>query len=77
MEIKVFGPGCAKCKTTYQVIEKVLKEHGIDATITKVEDIVEIMNHNVMQTPAVSVDGVMKVKGHVPTEDEVKKMLGI
>lgn len=77
MEIKVFGPGCAKCKTTYQVIEKVLKDHGIDATITKVEDIVEIMNHNVMQTPAVSVDGVMKVKGHVPTEDEVKKMLGI
>ncbi|MDY4043427.1 MAG: thioredoxin family protein [Marinifilaceae bacterium] len=77
MEIKVFGPGCAKCKTTYQVIEKVVKEHGIDATITKVEDIVEIMNHNVMQTPAVSVDGVMKVKGHVPTEDEVKKMLGI
>ena len=76
MEIKVFGPGCAKCKTTYQVIEKVVKEHGIDATITKVEDIVEIMNHNVMQTPAVSVDGVMKVKGHVPTEDEVKKMLG-
>lgn len=77
MEIKVFGPGCAKCKTTYQVIEKVVKEHGIDATITKVEDIVEIMNHNVMQTPAVSVDGMMKVKGHVPTEDEVKKMLGI
>lgn len=77
MEIKVVGPGCAKCKTTYQVIEKVVKEHGIDATITKVEDIVEIMNHNVMQTPAVSVDGVMKVKGHVPTEDEVKKMLGI
>lgn len=77
MEIKVFGPGCAKCKTTYQVIEKVVKDHGIDATITKVEDIVEIMNHNVMQTPAVSVDGVMKVKGHVPTEDEVKKMLGI
>ena len=77
MEIKVFGPGCAKCKTTYQVIEKVVKEHGIDATITKVEDIVEIMNHNEMQTPAVSVDGVMKVKGHVPTEDEVKKMLGL
>lgn len=77
MEIKVLGPGCAKCKSTYHVIEKVLKENQVEATLTKVDDIMEIMNYNVMTTPAVVVDGVVKLKGQVPTESDVKKMLGI
>lgn len=77
MEIKVLGPGCAKCKSTYHVIEKVLKENQVEATLTKVDDIMEIMNYNVMTTPAVVVDGVVKLKGQVPAESDVKKMLGI
>lgn len=77
MEIKVLGPGCAKCKSTYHVIEKVLKEIQVEATLTKVDDIMEIMNYNVMTTPAVVVDGVVKIKGQVPTEGDVKKILGI
>ncbi len=77
MEIKVLGPGCAKCKSTYHVIEKVLKENPVEATLTKVDDIMEIMNYNVMTTPAVVVDGVVKIKGQVPTEGDVKKILGI
>lgn len=77
MEIKVLGPGCAKCKLTYHVIEKVLKENQVEATLTKVDDIMEIMNYNVMTTPAVVVDGVVKIKGQVPTEGDVKKILGI
>jgi small redox-active disulfide protein 2 len=77
MEIKVLGPGCAKCKSTYHVIEKVLKENQVEATLTKVDDIMEIMNYNVMTTPAVVVDGVVKIKGQVPTEGDVKKILGI
>ena len=44
MEIKVLGTGCAKCKTTYQTIEKVISENNLDVTLTKVEDIVEILN---------------------------------
>ena len=71
------GPGCAKCKSIYHVIEKVLKENQVEATLTKVDDIMEIMNYNVMTTPAVVVDGVVKIKGQVPTEGDVKKILGI
>lgn len=77
MEIKVLGPGCAKCKATYNVIEKVLKENHIDAKLTKVDDIVEMMNYHIMTTPAVVIDEVVKMKGQVPTESEVKKLLGI
>lgn len=77
MEIKVLGAGCAKCKTTYEMIEKVVKENDLDVTLTKVEDIMELLNYNIMSTPAVVVDGEVKIKGHVPTENEIKKILGI
>lgn len=77
MEIKVLGPGCARCKATYSVIEKVLKENNIDAKLTKVDDIMEMMNYNIMSTPAVVIDDVVKMKGQVPTESDVKKLLGI
>lgn len=77
MEIKVLGTGCAKCKTTYQTIEKVISKNNLDVTLTKVEDIVEILNSGIMATPAVAVNGVVKIKGHVPSEKEVKQLLGI
>ena len=77
MEIKVLGPGCAKCKTTYNVIEKVIKENNLDVKLTKVDDIMEMMNYNIMITPAVVVDEVVKMKGKVPTESDVKQLLGI
>ena len=77
MEIKVLGPGCAKCKTTYNVIEKVIKENNLDVKLTKVDDIMEMVRYNVMTTPAVVVDEVVKMKGQVPTESDVKKLLGI
>ena len=77
MEIKVLEPGCAKCKSTYNVIEKVVKENHLDVKLTKVEDIMEMMNYNIMTTPAVVVDEVVKMKGKVPTENEVKQLLGI
>ena len=77
MEIKVLGPGCSKCKSTYNIIEKVLKENNIHAKLTKVDDIMEMMNYNIMTTPAVVIDEVVKMKGKVPTESDVKKLLGI
>ena len=77
MEIKVLGSGCAKCKTTYEMIEKIVKENQLDATPSKVEDIVELLNYGIMTTPAIVVDGEVKLKGHVPTESEIKKILGI
>lgn len=77
MEVKVLGPGCAKCKTTFQVIEKVIKENNLDVKLTKVDDIMEMMSYNIMTTPAVVVDGEVKMKGQVLSESDVKRLLGI
>ena len=77
MEVKVLGPGCDKCKTTFQVIEKVIKENNLDVKLTKVDDIMEMMSYNIMTTPAVVVDGEVKMKGQVPSESDVKRLLGI
>lgn len=77
MEVKVLGPGCAKCKTTFQVIEKVIKENNLDVKLTKVDDIMEMMSYNIMTTPTVVVDGEVKMKGQVPSESDVKRLLGI
>lgn len=77
MEIKVLGPGCAKCKATYKVVEKVVNDNHLDVQLTKVEGIMEMMSYNIMSTLAVVVDGAVKIKGYVPTEAEVKKALGI
>lgn len=77
MEIKVLGPGCAKCKATYRAIEKVVEENRLDVKLTKVEDIMELLNYGIMTTPAVIVDEKVRIKGHVPSESEIKEILGI
>ena len=77
MEVKVLGPGCAKCKTTYNVVEKVIKENNLNATLTKVDDIMEMMSYNILSTPAVVVDGEVIVKGRVQSESEIKELLGL
>ena len=77
MEIKVLGTGCAKCKATYQAIENAIKENNLDIKLTKVEDIVEILNSGVMTTPVIIVDGVVKIKGHIPSEKEIRQLLNI
>lgn len=76
-EVLVLGPGCAKCKETYKVVERVIIENNLDVKLSKIEDIAEMMKYNIMATPAVVVDGTVKIKGHVPSADEVKKALGI
>jgi small redox-active disulfide protein 2 len=75
MEIKIYGPGCDKCTKTAELVEKVVAETGAQAEIVKIKDIREIVMAGVMTTPAVSVDGVMKITGRVPTAEEVKSWL--
>ncbi len=77
MEVKILGPGCAKCKTTYNVVEKVIKENNLDAKLSKVDDIMEMMSYNILSTPAVVIDGEVKIRGHVPSEREMKELLGL
>ncbi|MCC5945696.1 MAG: TM0996/MTH895 family glutaredoxin-like protein [Bernardetiaceae bacterium] len=73
--IKVLGTGCPKCKTTVNHAEKAVAEKGVEVQIIKIEDIQEIMEYNVMSTPALLIDDEMKVKGRVPTVEEIKGWL--
>lgn len=75
MEIKILGPGCPKCKTLEKMTREVVEQNGINATVTKVEDIVAIMNYGVMSTPALVIDEKVVLKGRVPSTDELKKLL--
>ena len=75
MEIKILGTGCPKCKTLERLTREVVEQNGIDATVTKVEDIVEIMKYSVMTTPALVVNGKVEIKGRVPSADEIKQIL--
>lgn len=75
MEIKVLGTGCARCKSLEKATLQAVSESGIDATVTKVEDFLEIMKLGVMTTPALMVDGKVLVKGQVPSVAEISQML--
>jgi small redox-active disulfide protein 2 len=73
--IKILGTGCAKCKKTEEIVRQVVEEMGVEAEIIKVEDIMQIMAYNVLSTPAVVVDEVVRIKGRVPLVNEVKGLL--
>jgi small redox-active disulfide protein 2 len=75
MEIIILGTGCSKCDNLEKVTRQVVEEQKIDATITKVEDIMEIMAYGVMTTPALVVDGKVLLKGYVPGAKEIKQLL--
>lgn len=75
MKIEVLGTGCSKCKKTKETIEKVLKQNGVEAEVIKVEDIETILKYGVMVTPAVVVDGEVKLTGRVPDEKEIRKWI--
>ncbi len=74
-KLQILGPGCPKCKKLAELTETVAKDLGIEYEIEKVTDINEIMKFGVMMTPALAVEGRVKVVGKVPSPDEIKKML--
>lgn len=75
MEIKILGTGCPKCKALEKVTREVVAETGIEAVISKVDDIVDIMNYGVISTPALVVDKKVVIKGRVPSAKEIKNIL--
>ncbi|MFA8434046.1 MAG: thioredoxin family protein [Marinifilaceae bacterium] len=75
MEIKVLGTGCSKCKTLEKVTKEAVAKAGVEASVTKVEDIVEIMQMGVMSTPALVVDGKVVLTGKIPSVDEMVKIV--
>lgn len=75
MEIKVLGTGCTRCKTLEKFVNEAVAQAGIDATVTKVEDFIEIMKLGVMTTPALVIDGKVKVTGKVPSIPEIVQII--
>ena len=75
LEIKILGPGCPKCKTTYNNVLEAVKQLGIEAHVTKVEDIMEIMKYNVLSTPVLMINEVSKIKGRTADISEIKSIL--
>lgn len=73
--IKILGTGCPKCQSMMGVVKDVVSTNNIDATIEKVEDIMEIIKFNVMTTPALVIDDDITIKGRVPSKDEVLALL--
>ena len=74
-EIKVLGTGCAKCNELMKRTEEAVQALGSECTVEKVTDIAEITGYGVMMTPALVVDGAVKVMGKVPSLDDIKRML--
>jgi small redox-active disulfide protein 2 len=74
-EIKVLGPGCAKCKTTYNNVLEAVKQSGVEANVEKIEDIETLINYNVLTTPVLMIDNEMKIKGRVADVNEIIKLL--
>ncbi len=74
-KIQVLGTGCAKCQKLAAVADEAAKALGLDCTVEKVTDLNDIASFGVMFTPALVVDGVVKVAGKVPSLDDTKKLL--
>jgi small redox-active disulfide protein 2 len=76
VEIKILGPGCSKCKVTESQVKRAVSElDRSDINVIKVEKIEEIMKYNILSTPALVVNGVMKTIGRVPRVDEIKMFI--
>ena len=74
-QIRVLGPGCPKCKTTYNNVLDALKQANMEANVEKVEDIEEMMKYNVLSTPVLVIDEEVRIKGRVAQVKEIIELL--
>jgi len=75
IKIEILGTGCPKCKKLYELTQEAVKELGVAVEITKVEKLEDIMKHNVMITPALVINGVIKVSGRIPAKADIVNWL--
>ena len=75
MKIEILGTGCPKCKKLTELTEEIIREIGISAEIIKVKDINKIIDYGIMVTPALVIDGDVKVVGKIPSKHEVTKWI--
>ena len=71
MLIKVFGPGCSKCKETEHTVLEAVEASGMNADVKKVSDLREMMAAGVLSTPAVTINGTLVCSGRAPSKEEV------
>lgn len=72
LKIKVYGPGCARCKETEEIVRRAVAETAVEAEVEKVSDIQALARAGILTTPAVAVNEVIKVSGRIPELEEVK-----
>ena len=75
MKILVMGPGCPKCEQAEKTVREAVAEAGVDAEVEKVSDFKEIAKHGIFSTPAVVIDGEVKVVGKAPSKKDVLSWL--
>jgi small redox-active disulfide protein 2 len=75
MKIQILGMGCPKCKKLYEAAEQAAKELGLEYEMEKIDDIDRITEMGVMMTPALAIDGEVKLVGRVPTVENLKEIL--
>ena len=75
MKIQILGTGCPKCKELARRTEEAVQKLGLDTPVEKVTQIEEILNFGVLMTPALAIDGTVKVAGKVPTAAEIETIL--
>ena len=75
MKIEILGTGCPKCKKLSELTQEVIQELGISAEITKVTKINEIIDYGVMVTPALVIDGNVKIAGKIPSKQEITEWI--
>ncbi len=74
-DIKVLGPGCAKCEELLKQTQQAARELNLECTVEKISDIQKITGYGVMMTPALVVDGAVKVSGKVPSVEQIKELI--
>jgi len=75
MKITVYGPGCANCQNLEKNTKKAVKEIGVDAEITQIQEIDQILEAGITQTPGLAIDGEIKSMGRIPSVEEIKKWI--
>lgn len=75
--IEVLGPGCPRCEQAHRVVRHVVEQAGLDVEVRKVDSIDRMVEMGILATPAIVVDGQLKVAGQVPKAELVRKLLGI
>jgi small redox-active disulfide protein 2 len=75
VKVEVLGVGCSKCNKLYELIKDIIAKNGIDADVSKVEDLKKFSDYGVFMTPGLVIDGEVKAAGKVPKEKEILRWL--